>query len=408
MKKNNNIFQLAVIVSALGFFVDVYDLLLFAIIRKPSLAALGLNAEQILSEGETLISIQMIGLLLGGILFGILGDKKGRLSVLFGSILLYSVANILNGMVSTIPQYMVLRFLAGIGLAGELGAGLTLVSEILPKEKRSVAAGLIAGFGIFGAVFAFFIHSYLDWRICYYIGGVMGLLLLMMRVKVSESVLYNKTKDTNVQYGNFLMFFNDKTRFLKYLQCVLIGLPVWYIIGILVTFADQFGKAFGITDIDPAKAIMYLYLAIGLGDFSVGWLSERLKSRKKTLLIFMSIAILFTFLFFLQGKNGKSSSDIFYLICLGLGFGAGFNVVYLTMGVEQFGTNLRASAAISIPNMVRGSLPLLLLFFKFSRNYFQDYLMGAWVTGIVVFALALWAAYFMDETYGKDLDFLEK
>jgi MFS transporter, putative metabolite:H+ symporter len=403
-KNSNSIFQLAVIVSALGFFVDVYDLLLFAIIRKPSLAALGLNADQILSDGESLISIQMIGLLIGGILFGILGDKKGRLSVLFGSILLYSLANILNGMVTTIPQYMVLRFLAGIGLAGELGAGLTLVSEILPKEKRSVAAGLIAGFGILGAVFAFFIHNFFDWRVCYYIGGAMGLLLLLMRVKVSESGLYTKIKDENVQHGNFLMFFNDKKRFLKYIQCVLIGLPVWYIIGILVTFADQFGKAFGIADIDPAKAIMYLYLAIGMGDFSVGWLSERLKSRKKTLFIFMGIAILFTVLYFLQ-KGGSANN--FYLICLGLGFGAGFNVVYLTMGVEQFGTNLRASAAISIPNMVRGSLPLMLLFFKFSRNMFQDYLTGAWVTGILVFGLAIWAGIFMEETYGKDLDFKE-
>jgi MFS transporter, putative metabolite:H+ symporter len=403
-KNSNSIFQLAVIVSALGFFVDVYDLLLFAIIRKPSLAALGLNAEQILSEGEMLISIQMIGLLIGGIFFGILGDKKGRLSVLFGSILLYSIANILNGMVTTIPQYMVLRFLAGIGLAGELGAGLTLVSEILPKEKRSVAAGLIAGFGVFGAIFAFFIYSFFDWRICYYIGGGMGLLLLLMRVKVSESGLYTKIKDENVQHGNFLMFFNDKKRFLKYIQCVLIGLPVWYIIGILVTFADQFGKEFGISDIDPGKAIMFLYLAVGFGDFAVGWLSERLKSRKKTLYIFMTIAIVFTVIYFLQGGGTAAG---FYLICMGLGFGAGFNVVYLTMGVEQFGTNLRASAAISIPNMVRGSLPLLLLIFKYFRGFFHDYLTGAWVTGVLVFGLAIWAAWFMEETYGKDLDFKE-
>ena len=180
-KKSSSLFQLAVVVSALGFFVDVYDLLLFSIIRKSSLAALGLTPAQVLSEGELLISVQMIGLLPGGILFGILGDKKGRLQVLFGSILLYSIANILNGMVTNVPQDLVLRFLAGIGLAGELGAGLTLVSELLPKAKRSVAAGLIAGFGIFGAVFAFFVHQYFDWRICYYIGGVMGLLLLLFR-----------------------------------------------------------------------------------------------------------------------------------------------------------------------------------------------------------------------------------
>jgi hypothetical protein len=195
-----------------------------------------------------------------------------------------------------------------------------------------------------------------------------------------------------------------QARFLKYLQCVLIGLPVWYIIGILVTFSDQFGQAMGIKDIDPAKAILFLYTAVAFGDFSVGWLSEYLKSRKKTFFIFVSIAIVFCVLFFLQ--NG-GTANTFYLICAGMGFGAGFNVVYITMGVEQFGTNLRASAAISIPNMVRGSLPLILWLFKSLRTSSGDYLTGAWITGAILFALAIWAAWFMEETYGKDLDFLE-
>jgi predicted MFS family arabinose efflux permease len=402
--KPATILQLSVIVSALGFFVDVYDLLLFAIIRKASLGDLGLTPELIVTEGERLISIQMIGMLLGGIFFGVIGDKKGRLSVLFGSILLYSVANILNGMVTNIPQYMVLRFIAGFGLAGELGAGLTLVSEQLPKEKRSLAAGLIAGFGVLGAVFAFFIKQYFDWRTCFYIGGGMGLLLLVLRVQVFESSLFKDVKESTVERGNFLMFFNDKQRFIKYLQCVLIGLPVWYIIGILVTFSDQFGKAFGIEGIDPGKAIMSLYLGVGLGDVAVGWLSERLKSRKKTYFIFLRLTMALVVLFFLQ----HGSSAQFYWICFALGFGAGFNVVYLTMGVEQFGTNLRASAAISIPNMVRGSLPLIILLFQGLRTAFGDYLTGAWVTGVILFLLAEIAAWFMDETYGKDLDFLEK
>ena len=404
MKNNTGIFQLAVIVSALGFFVDVYDLLLFAIIRKSSLAALGLTPDQILTEGELLISVQMIGLLLGGIFFGIIGDKKGRLSVLFGSILLYSIANILNGMVTTVPQYLVLRFIAGVGLAGELGAGLTLVSELLPKEKRSVAAGLIAGFGVLGAVAAFFMSQLFDWRSCYYIGGFLGIVLLLMRVSVHESGLFKQVQRSDVQRGNFLQFFNNRQRFGRYVRCILIGLPVWYVIGILVTFSDQFGKAFGIPDIDPGMAIMYLYLFVGLGDFAVGWLSERLKSRKKTLFLFMGITIAFCVLFFLQ-RGGSATT--FYAICMGLGFGAGFNVVYLTMGVEQFGTNLRASAAISIPNMVRGSLPLIIILFKYTRALFQDYVTGAWVTGAIIFAIAIAAAWTMEETHGKELDFVE-
>jgi len=403
--KSNSLFQLAVIVSALGFFVDTYDLLLFAIIRKPSLASLGLSPGEIFTKGESLISIQMIGIILGGIVFGILGDKAGRIKVLFGSIILYSAANILNGMVTSLPQYMILRFIAGIGLAGELGAGVTLVSELLPKEKRSIAAGLIAGFGLFGVVTAVVAHKYFDWRTCYYIGGGLGILLLLMRIKVHESGLYTTVKQAGVQRGNFAMFFTSRERFARYLKCILIGVPAWYVIGILVTFADQFAAALHITGVDPGTAIMYLYLAIALGDFSVGWLCETLKSRKKTLFIFYAITMVFVALYFLQ-QGG--SAQRFYIICAGMGYGVGFNVVYVTLGVEQFGTNLRASAAISIPNMVRGSLTLVLLLFKFTRNFFNDIVTGGWITGLVLFAIGIIAAVSLKESYGKELDFIEE
>ena len=402
--RSTSLFQLAVIVSALGFFVDVYDLLLFGIIRKPSLLALGLTAEQVLTEGEFIISIQMTGLLVGGILWGIIGDKKGRLKVLFASILVYSLANILNGMVNTVPEYVALRFIAGVGLAGELGAGITLVSEILPKEKRGIASAMIASFGILGAVTAFLMSKIFDWRSCYFIGGGLGLLLLFLRVSVHESGLYNQLKDTTVQRGNFLMFFNSRERFIRYARCILVGLPAWYIIGVLVTFSDQFGKEFGIPDIDPGRAIMYLYLAIAFGDLSVGLLSQRLKSRKKALFIFYGITILFMMLYFLQDGGGAGT---FYFICAGLGYGTGFTVVYITMSAEQFGTNLRASAAISIPNMVRGALPLIILLFKFTRGIFNSYITGGWVTGIILFAIAIAAAWFTEETFGKELDFVE-
>jgi MFS transporter, putative metabolite:H+ symporter len=404
--KSTSLFQLAVIVSALGFFVDVYDLLLFGIVRRPSLSDLGLTAEEILTQGELIISIQMLGLLVGGIVWGIIGDKKGRLKVLFGSILLYSIANILNGMVDTIPQYIALRFIAGVGLAGELGAGVTLVSEILPKEKRGVAAAMIASFGILGAVTAFLLSQIVDWRMCYYIGGGLGLILLILRVSVHESSLFDAVAKTEVDRGNFLMFFNNKDRFIRYVRCIFIGLPAWYIIGILVTFSDQFAKEFGIEGIDPGKAIMFLYLAIAFGDMSVGLLSQRLRSRKKALFIFYAITIFFVTAFFLQHENGSATT--FYLICAGLGYGTGFTVVYITMSAEQFGTNLRASAAISIPNMVRGVLPLIIVFFKFCRELFDNYVTGAWITGAILFAIAILAAIYTEETFGKDLDFIER
>jgi len=402
--KQPGIFSLPVIVGALGFFVDVYDLLLFGIIRKPSLTALGLSANEVFTQGEYILSIQMFGLLAGGILWGMLGDKKGRLSVLFGSILLYSLANIINGFVTTVPQYTIMRFIAGVGLAGELGASITLISELLPKEKRGIAAAVIAGFGIFGAVTAFFVSQQFDWRMCYFIGGGMGLLLLLLRVSIFESGLYKELSKSNVPRGNFLMLFNNRERFLKYLRCVTIGLPAWYVIGVLVTFSDKFGEVFGIANIDPGKAIMYQYLGIAFGDITVGLISNWLKSRKKALFIFYGITIFFIVLYFAQVA---STAQGLYFICAGLGFGTGFSVVYITMSAEQFGTNLRATAAISIPNMVRGALPLIILLFQGLRNITGNFIMGGWLTGIILIVPAILAAWYTKETFGKDLNFIE-
>ncbi len=404
-QRSTSLFQLAVIVSALGFFVDVYDLLLFGIIRKPSLAALGLSPDQIRDQGEVIISVQMAGLLVGGILWGIVGDKYGRLRVLFASILVYSIANILNGFVYSIPLYSLLRFIAGLGLAGELGAGITLVNELLPAQKRGVASAMIASFGILGAVTAFLLNKMFDWRTCYFIGGGLGLLLLTLRVSVQESSLFDNLKTMNVERGNFLMFFNRRHRFTKYMRCILVGIPAWFIIGVLVTFADQFGAELGIPDIDPGKAIMYLYLAIAFGDLTVGLLSQRLRSRKKSLFIFYGVTILFMILYFTQSGG---SAERFYWICAGLGYGTGFTVVYITMSAEQFGTNLRASAAVSIPNMVRGALPLIILLFRGIRTYFDSYIVGGWVTGCILFALAIASAWSLEDTFGKDLNFIEE
>ena len=403
--KRPGLFHIAVIVSALGFFVDVYDLLLFGIIRKPSLTDLGLSPQQVLEQGEFIISVQMIGLLIGGILFGMLGDKKGRLSVLFGSILLYSIANILNGMVTNTTQYTILRFIAGVGLAGELGAGITLVNELLSKEKRGIASAMIASFGILGAVTAFVMKELFDWRTCYYIGGALGLALLVLRLQVKESAMFKEISNTNVPRGNFLMFFSNRRRAILYLRCIMIGIPAWYIIGVLVTFSDQFGKEFGIDGVDPGKAIMYQYMAIAFGDLTAGLLSRYFKSRKKALYIFYGITTFFLALYFLLRGGGTAQS--MYWLCAGLGFGTGFSVLYITMSAEQFGTNLRATAAVTIPNMVRGALPVILLLFKGMRGWTGSYVTGAWITGIILMLIAIVAAWGLEDSYGKSLDFLE-
>ena len=406
-QKSTSVFSIVVLVAALGYFVDIYDLLLFSIIRVPSLQSMGLSKEQITIEGESIISWQMAGLLLGGIIWGIMGDKRGRLSVLFGSILLYSLDNIANGFVETVDQYRYIRFIAGLGLAGELGAGITLVSELTSKEKRGIATSLVAGIGLTGAVFAFIIKENFDWRTCYFIGGGMGLILLVLRVSVFESGMFNQLKQLDVKRGHFLMLFNNAERFKRYLLSILIGLPTWFVIGVLVTFSGEFGEAMNIDDeIDPGKAIMYAYVGISIGDIAVGLISQWLRSRKKALYLFYGITTIFMILFFTVQWNGTAEG--MYWICAGLGFGTGFWAIFVTMGAEQFGTNLRATAATTIPNMVRGMLTVLILpLFKGLRG-FTDYYTGGWMAAIIIMIITIIAAKYTRETFGKDLNFIEK
>jgi MFS family permease len=406
-EKQIGILSIPVLVAALGYFVDIYDLLLFSIIRVPSLKSIGVSEVALLTDGEKIISAQMIGLLIGGILWGVIGDKKGRLSVLFGSILLYSIANIANGFVQTVNQYALIRFIAGLGLAGELGAGITLVSEMVPKEKRGIATSLVAGIGLTGAVFAYFFKQNFEWRTCYFIGGGLGLTLLLLRISVFESGMFNKVKEMNVQKGNFFMLFSKGERLKRYILGILIGLPTWYVIGILITFSKEFGLAFGIKEsIDSGKAIMYAYAAISVGDILIGFISQWLKSRKKALYIFYGITIFFMVLFFNNLYNGTAGA--MYWICAGLGFGTGFWAIFVTMGAEQFGTNIRATAATTIPNMVRGLLSILIIpLFKYLRAE-TTFIHGAIITGIFVMILAITAAIMSKETFGKDLNFVEE
>lgn len=401
--RNYGILSIPVVVGALGYFVDIYDLLLFGIVRKQSLQDLGLNGDQLAIVGEDIISIQMAGLLIGGIIWGIMGDRKGRLSVLFGSIILYSLANIVNGMVTNTDQYKVVRFIAGIGLAGELGAGITLVSELLPKEKRGIATSLVAGIGLTGAVVAYFISQVFDWRVCYYIGGGLGLLLLLLRISVFESGMFHEVKKMSVSRGNFFMFFSNRERFGKYLVSILIGLPTWYVIGVLVTFSDQFSREFSIEGVSPGKAIMFAYAGISIGDIAIGFVSQWLRSRKKALYLFYALTVIFIALYFAQDGG---SSDQMYWICFGLGFATGFWAIFVTMAAEQFGTNIRATAATTVPNMVRGSLPLIILLFKWLRSN-MDYASAGLLTGGVVMFIAIIAAIRTKETFGKDLNFIE-
>jgi predicted MFS family arabinose efflux permease len=409
-QKQYGLFSLPVIVGSLGFFVDIYDLLLFSIVRKSSFKDLGVSVADMKNIGENIISWQMLGLTIGGIIWGIIGDKKGRKNVLFGSICLYSLATIANGFVTNIDQYTFLRFIAGLGLAGELGASITLTSELLPKEKRGIAAAIIATSGVMGTVTAYFVHylSNENWRLCYFIGGAMGIALLFLRVRVLDSRLYDTAKNAQVKMGDFMMILMNRERFFRYLRAITIGLPVWYVIGLLISFSDEFATRFGIINFDQPKALMLQYVALVFGDMGAGFLSNMIKSRKKTLLIFYAILSFFFILFFAL-KGGGTAFNL-YLICMGLGFGSGISVLYITMSAEQFGTNLRATAAISIPNLVRGFLPLILMLFQFLRgsSMLNNYVTAAWVTGVIVLVIGLISLFFTNETFGKELDFIEE
>lgn len=405
-EKSNSVIYATVTVAALGYFVDIYDLLLFSIIRVESLKSIGVAADDLQNIGLSLLNWQMLGMLIGGLGWGILGDKKGRLSVLFGSIILYSLANIANGFVQSVEQYKVLRFIAGLGLAGELGAGITLVSEIMSKEKRGYGTTVVASIGILGAVVAYFVSKVWDWRTAYFVGGGLGLALLLLRISVFESGMFHNVKERMVQRGNFLQIFHTKERFYRYMKCILVGLPTWFVVGILVTLAPEFSKSFGMSEAvtTGGAAIMWCYAGLTLGDFASGIMSQLLKSRKKALLFFhlFSAATIVWYL-----VSGDISQSYFYLKIFLIGFGVGYWAVFVTIASENFGTNLRATVTTTVPNFARGALVLITPFFKAMKESFGQ-IGGAYIVGGVCVVIALGVLYFLPETYGKDLDYVEE
>ncbi|HEY3387629.1 MAG TPA: MFS transporter [Saprospiraceae bacterium] len=409
-KSVSKILTPAVIVAALGYFVDIYDLLLFGIVRKASLTDLGLVDQANRDAGEYLISMQMYGMLIGGILWGILGDKKGRLSVLFGSIFTYSVANIANGMVHSVEAYAFWRFIAGVGLAGELGAGITLVAESLPKNKRGYGTMIVASVGLTGAVVANLVYQLFgDWRLCYYAGGVLGLLLLFLRVSVRESVMFKQVVTQDEARGKFLALFTDRERFFKYMRCIFIGIPLWFLVGVLITFSPEFAKALGVEGADKimaGQAIAWCYGGLVFGDIFSGMLSQWMHSRKKVMTIFLLLNLIMVFVYL--NAHGISK-QMFYLLCMAMGFSVGYWVIFVTIAAEQFGTNIRATVTTTVPNFVRGSLPAIILMYQYFRDktFSGNILQAGMVVGTILAVISFLALWKMKETFKADLDYTE-
>ncbi len=402
--KQERIFNFTVVVSALGYFVDIYDLLLFGIVRQKSLETLGYLGGELLEKGVFLLNCQMAGLLTGGILWGVLGDKKGRVSVLFGSILLYSLANIANAFVWNVESYGVLRFVAGIGLAGELGAAITLVSEVMSAHKRGIGTAIIASLGLLGAIFAAIVAEVFTWQQAYILGGILGIGLLVLRFKMLESGFYKKLESATVSRGQFLALFTSCERFLKFLHCVLIGVPIWFVIGILVTFSPELAKTLGVVgNIKAGSAILFAYLGLALGDISSGLLSQYLKSRRKVISRFLSLTGVLILVYFF---SSNTDPKIFYGYCVALGFAVGYWAVFVTNASEQFGTNMRATVTTSVPNFVRGSLVPVSLAFQGLRPHI-GVVQSALVVGMTTLFVAFYSLSQLSETFGKNLDYLE-
>ena len=400
-----HLMSIPVMVAALGYLVDMYDLFLFSIVRVPSLQSLNLSPEEILEDGLLLLNLQMAGMLVGGIVWGILGDKRGRLSVLFGSIIIYSLANIGNGMVHSVMAYAILRFIAGFGLAGELGAGITLVTEILPKNIRGYGTTLVATLGVIGALLAYVVAQYFDWRTSYFIGGGLGLLLLVMRFSVFESDIFLKLKEQHHhQRGNIMMLFNNKERLIKYITSILIGMPIWFVVGILITFSPELGKAMQIAEpINAGKAVLFAFGAQVLGNIVSGMLSQYFKNRRKVIFLFMALSFVFVLIYLLVPIK---TAAMLYVICAFLGFCSGYWTLFITVAAELFGSNIRATVATTVPNFVRATvIPLTALFVLLKSN--MDSLSSALFVGIFTYVIGMIALYYLEETFTKDINYLE-
>jgi MFS transporter, putative metabolite:H+ symporter len=397
---------LVVLVAALGYFVDIYDLVLFSIIRIQSLKSLGIEGQALEENGVFILNMQMAGMLIGGIFWGILGDKKGRLSVLFGSILMYSLANIANAYVTDVTSYGIIRFIAGVGLAGELGAGITLVSEMMSKETRGHGTMIVVTIGAAGAIFAGLLSKLVTWQTAYLIGGGLGIALLLLRIGVTESGMFNTVKEKSVSRGDFLMLFTDKQRFFTFLHSILIGVPIWFAVGILITFSPEISRELGIEgEVVTSTAVMAAYAGLTLGDFISGLLSQLLRTRKKVVFVF----ILFTMLtVILMLYSGITDLSIFYYFCFQIGLASGYWAVFVTMASENFGTNIRATVTTSVPNFVRGAVVPITLGYSYLQSYgHMSKVNSAMTIGVICIGIALFSLSKLRETWGRELDYEE-
>ena len=395
----------SVAAAALGYFVDLYDIVIFGVVRVASLTDLGITGADNTSWGIQLLNLQMTGMLIGGVAWGILGDKLGRRTALLATIGLYSLANIANGFVTSVGQYAVLRFVAGVGLAGELGMGVTLVAELMPARYRGYGTTVISFLGLLGALTASYIGVLLEWRMAYVAGGVMGLAVMGARwYGLRESEMFVARRAQAQHAGDVRLLFKSVSTTGKFLAVIAVGVPIWYVSALFVNLAPEYGKALNLTEpLSVAQALRWQAVGLAIGSALTGLLSEWLGSRKRVLYgCFVALVALVGVLLSLDGASVAAYCAVMFAI----GLGQGYWTVFITTAAEQFGTNIRATVATSVPNFVRAMVVPITLGLQLIWGA-TGLVGGTLLIGAVVFGLGFLALYGLQETWGKNLDYAE-
>lgn len=391
-----------VIVTALGYFIDLFDYYVFLVTRQKVLTDFGFSGSQLMETGLYMVNLQFAGLLVGGVIFGVLGDKIGRKQSLLGSILLYSIATLASGMTHNIDVFAALRFIAGIGIAGEVGVGVTMVSETMDKNRRGLGVTAFIGVGLLGVVAAALMSELLHWRTCYIIGGLAGLLLLVTRIWVMEPQMFTDL-NKSVKRGSFRVLFASPDGVRRYVLCILLAVPVFFGVSIIATLSPELSIALGASPPASVSTTMIIaYTMMVIGEIVIGLLSQRLKSRKKVIALFL---VLMAITLGVGFHNGALDATGYYILAGVVGFFMGYWVNFIALSAEQFGTNVRSLAANTIPNFTRGTTIAINMAFLALKD--DGVVYAASIVGFTVIVIALLALWKLPETFGKDLDYTE-
>jgi MFS transporter, putative metabolite:H+ symporter len=381
-----------------GYFIDIFDLVLFSTLRISSFEELKITDPTYWTV--VFFNLQMTGILVGGIFWGKMADIKGRSWSFMGTILVFSIANIINGLTSSLTVYGICRFIAGFGLAGEMGSGIALICEKVPDEKRSLYLGFVSSLGCIGAVLSGWLGDIVYWRYLFIGSGFAGILLTLLRKNLLEPDLFRKTATLNIPRGQWKTLFQSPPDLIRFILLIFLGIPMWYIIGILWSFSTEMTSTIGLNIFTSGQAILWGYVGVWMGDMLMPFVSQFLKSRIFTIqicLIMMLLGVIYLFQFQPHSLLSFQLTHIF------LGFTIGYWAVYATLCGESFGTNIRALTSTSLPSLIRFSSIPMMIIYQYGRD--ENELNIALGMGLTVLCISMITTYFIKDTFQKDIDF---